>query len=205
MTGSRTRLLLIRHAHIDPAGRLYGAFDAPLSQQGKAALEALRARTPTRAAPDALYTSTLSRAVEVASLLGRSWGLAPRSAASMREIDCGRVEGMRLDDVRVHYGPAWMRNESETDDDFAWPGGETYRAFRARVLAGLAAIAAKHRGQRVAIVTHSGVVSQVLGALRQRKPAVWRPDRPDPLTATELTWNGSGPDALITYNDPDWF
>ena len=198
------RILLIHHAAVDPAGRMYGGFDAPLSAAGRAALEALRARTPVNPAPAALYTSTLTRAREVAALLGRAWRLEPRYASALGDMHCGRVEGMRIADVRRVYPAAWARYEAQVDDHFRWPDGETYRAFRARILACLSSIAAKHRGERVAVVTHAGLVSQVLGALKQRPPAAWQADRPDPLSGTEVTWNGVGPLDLLRYNEAEW-
>ena len=91
------------------------------------------------------------------------------------------------------------------DETFAWPGGESYGAFRARVLSGLTAIAGGHSGQRVAVVTHAGVITQVLGVVRRRPASVWSADRPDPLTATEVAWNGDGPTAVLRWNQRDWY
>jgi broad specificity phosphatase PhoE len=200
-----TRIVLIRHASIDTGARLCGWFDVPLSPAGQEQLHALLECASSGAAPDALFTSTLSRAAEVASTLGRVWGLQPQAADWAREIHCGDLEGMRLEQLQREFPELWARNEAQVDETFAWPGGESYAQFRARILAGLKTTAAAHAGGRVAVVTHAGVISQVIGMIRNRAASVWAADRPDPLTATEISWENGAPGAVLTYNDPDWY
>jgi broad specificity phosphatase PhoE len=205
MEGVVTRILLIRHASTDPHGRLCGSFDLPLSRRGREELQTLVRRPMARPAPDALFTSTLRRAQDVAAALARPWMLDRQPAGWAREIHCGDVEGMRLADVQRLYPELWARNESQSDDAFAWPGGETYNEFRTRIVEGLKATVEAHSAGRVAIVTHAGVISQVLGVILGRPAAVWKPDRPQPLTATEITWHNGGPSRVLSYNDPDWY
>jgi broad specificity phosphatase PhoE len=122
-----------------------------------------------------------------------------------REIHCGQVEGMPLEELERDFPELWARNQEQSDDGFAWPGGETYGAFRARVLAGLKATATVHPGGRVAVVTHAGVISQVLGVVRRRPACVWASDRPEPLTATEVACEDGMPVDVLTYNESDWY
>lgn len=112
---------------------------------------------------------------------------------------------MSFDHVQRHFPDIWARNETQEDEHFCWPGGETYLAFRARVMAGLASLVQAHAGARVALVTHAGVVSQVMGAMRGRSAALWSLDRPAPLTATEIAWDGTTPVAVLTFNEANWF
>jgi broad specificity phosphatase PhoE len=200
-----TRILLIRHASTDPRGRLCGSFEVPLSLGGVAEVQALIKRPSTQPAPDTLFTSTLRRAQDVAAALGRAWMLEPQPAEWAREIHCGEVEGMLLEDVQRRYPDVWSQNAAQKDDSFAWPGGESYREFRARIIEGLRATVAPHRGKRVAIVTHAGVISQILGVIGNRRAAVWESQRPEPLTATEITWRHSAPCAVLRYNDRSWW
>ena len=201
----RTRLLLIRHARTDADGRLCGSFDLPLSGDGLAQVRALTARRPGQPAPGALYTSPLTRARQVAVQLGSVWGLEPRLAEWAREIHCGEVEGMPLDELQLEHPALWARNQAQDDDRFAWPGGESYRDFRVRVVEGLRRIAAAHPGERIAVVTHAGAITQVLGVARGRSAAVWSEDRPDPLAAIELTWRNGGPAEITAYTGQEWF
>jgi broad specificity phosphatase PhoE len=200
-----TCIVLVRHGLIDTASRLCGSFDVPLTHAGRAQVEAIVRQRPTAPVPDVLYTSTLRRASDVASALGRAWAREPRPVEWAREIHCGDVEGMPLVDLQRQCPELWARNLAQDDDAFAWPGGETYAVFRARVLDGLSGAATAHPGGRVAVVTHAGVISQVLGVIRRRPAAVWALDRPDHLTATEVTWDNGGPQAILTYNEPHWY
>jgi 2,3-bisphosphoglycerate-dependent phosphoglycerate mutase len=198
-------ILLIRHAQAENDGRFRGVFDIPLTAQGRATVCAALERPPTRSAPKALYTSPLRRAREVATELGRAWRLEPTIAEWAHEIDGGAFEGARFDQLRRDYPELWAYNARQADDGFAWPGGETYARFRARVLIGVTQLAEAHQGRCVAVVTHAGVISQVLGAIRSRPACVWVPDRPDLFTATEIVWgNGSAP-TVLSYNEPDWW
>ncbi len=112
---------------------------------------------------------------------------------------------MPLERLQREFPDLWARNEAQTDDEFVWPGGETYRDLRARVLAGLQRIANGYGGCRVAVVTHAGVISEVLGTIRGRSAAVWSADRPDPFTATEIAWEHGAPRAVLTFNERHWF
>ena len=197
--------MLIRHASVDTSSRLCGSYDVPLNAAGRGHLRSLLRKRPTRPIPDALYASSLTRALEVSSELGAAWALQPQIVDWAREIHCGAVEGMPFEQLQRELPELWARNQEQTDDEFAWPGGETYAQFRARVLAGVQATAAAHPAGRIAVVTHAGVISQVLGVIRRRPAAVWASDRPEPLTATEVTCEGGVPSTVLTFNDSDWY
>jgi alpha-ribazole phosphatase/probable phosphoglycerate mutase len=112
---------------------------------------------------------------------------------------------MPLEQLQREFPNVWARNQAQVEDTFAWPGGETYAHFRARVLNGLNGVAADYPSGRVTVVTHAGVVSQVLGAVKGRSACVWQPDRPRPLSGTEVLWEDGQPRAVLSFNDPDWY
>jgi broad specificity phosphatase PhoE len=198
-------MVLIRHGAIDTHSRLCGSLDLPLSPVGRAELEALLRRPSRAEVPDALFTSTLQRATAVARELGGVWGIEPQPADWAREIHCGDVEGMPLNQLQRRFPALWSRHEAQGEDTFAWPGGETYAEFRSRVMRGLDGAAARYPSGRVVVVTHAGVISQVMGVFKRRPACVWEPDRPHPLTATELLWTEGAPRAVVSFNDPDWY
>jgi alpha-ribazole phosphatase/probable phosphoglycerate mutase len=198
-----TTLVLIRHAQPatgPPPGPLCGWLDVPLSAAGWAQLDGLRRRLGRRGPPAALYTSPLRRARQTAGCLSRLWALPARECDALREIHCGVLEGVPIETVRRRHPALWARNLAQQDDAFAWPGGESYRAFRDRVLDAVEAIAGRHRGGAVAIVTHAGVIAQVLGALDGRPAAEWGPFRPDLASVTEVAWD-RGAGRLLRFND----
>lgn len=201
----RATILLIRHAATDPGSRLCGSFDLPLSDVGTAQIARLAARAPRRPSPDVLYSSPLRRARLVAEALERAWLTTAQIADWAREIHCGDLEGTPVESIRALMPEVWARHLAEDDDRFAWVRGETAAAFRSRIVGGLNALAGRHPGGRVAVVTHAGVVSQALGVLAGRRAAVWSLDRPNHFTATEMDWHAGGGGAVLRFNDPDWF
>ena len=123
--------------------------------------------------------------------------------AGLREIGCGAADGRTVDEVRARFPLAWERNARQDDDDFRWPGGgESYREFRDRAVAAISAIVARHPGERVAVVTHTGVITQILGALAGAPPAQWQAYRAGNASFTRLEWR-RGQAQLVCFDDRD--
>lgn len=177
-----------------------GWADLPLTQNGLRQAQALGARLVGEPAPVIIYSSPLERALRTARIANQGLELEVVLAPALREIDCGEVDGLPLRSVQACHPVEWARNLAQSDPDFRWPGGESYREFRARILEGVRAIAERHRGQRVMIVTHAGVISQIIGWTRGQSPACWERFRPRNTSITELSWaNGSA--ELLRFDD----
>lgn len=168
------RLLLVRHAPT-AATRVY-AFpaDEPLDERALAAATALSA--PPRAE---VVCSPSARCRATAEAAGLTVDTVEPAIA---ECDFGAWGGRTLDELvaeRPEETRRWM-----TDPDSAPHGGESLRAFSARVGAWLDGQAGR-AGTCVAI-THGGVVkAAVVHALAAPIEAFWRVDCA-PLSRTEL-------------------
>lgn len=200
----RCLMFLVRHGRTagNGSGRtapMSGWTDTPLDAQGRREADALRRRLAAGPACDSVYASPLARAVETARIVAGAWGPA-RLLDGLREIHCGDVDGMPLGEVESRYPAHWRANLRQDDDGFRWPGGESYREFRARCLATVRAIASAHAGQRVMVVTHAGVINQVLGAIHGIPPARWEPYRPGNASLTSVTWHRDQ-GALLRFDD----
>lgn len=176
-----------------------GWTDVPLSERGRREARALGRRFDQGFGFQAAYSSPLERARETARIsMGAHRAL--RVVDDVREIHCGEVDGMPVELVKARYAALWAENLRQDNDDFRWPGGESYRELRARVLTAVGAIAAAHPGQRVLVFTHAGVISQVLGFLHGTRPARWEAFRPSNGSLTEVDWeNDHG--ALFGFDD----
>ena len=138
--------------------------------------------------------------MQTAQAIAESTGLPVTPIPQLKEIYCGEVEGLTLEHVQRAYGSHWRANLRQDDPEFRWPGGESYREFHTRCLAGIEQIAARHRGQRVAVVTHAGAICQLIGHIRGTSPARWDSYRPANASVTVLEWHdGSG--TLLTFDD----
>ena len=67
---------------------------------------------------------------------------------------------MRAEEIQAQHPEAWAQ-WLESREDHAMPQGESAREFHARIVAALGGLAAAHRGQRVVVVTHGGVLDMV--------------------------------------------
>jgi probable phosphoglycerate mutase len=161
-----TDVLLVRHgesapARLDrPAPRVDGHSDPELSPEGREQAERLADRL-VHEEIDAIYVTTLRRTAETAAPLASRLGLEPRVEPDLREVFLGEWEGVAFRKYVTERHPTAVQMFLEQRWDVI-PGAESNDAFRARVQAGLERIVAAHRGQRVVVVVHGGVIGQAL-------------------------------------------
>ena len=199
-----TTFLLLRHAHTEAnehgaSPRMAGWFDISLSGRGEAQVARL-ARAPFEGIAPVIYSSTLPRALRTAAAAADDQCVVP--LRSLREISCGDVDGWLIDDVVARFPELWQRNLAQDDPDFRWPGGESYRRLRERVLKALRGIAGRHRGERVLVVTHAGAISQVIGHIEGLSPARWDVNRPPNCSITTVEWSPAGTMRLLDFGRP---
>ncbi len=110
-----------------------------------------------------LMSSNFPRAIETAQLLRPAFGdTAVEEDAGFGEHDPGpEIDGMSFDDYVNRFGtPDW----SDLDAD-VFPGGETVRAFHARVVDTIARTVERHAGRTVVVACHGGVVDVAFRSL----------------------------------------
>ena len=149
-----TRVFLVRHGAtpLTADDRFAGSSDVPLGPEGQVQVERLAERLA--AAPlAAAYSSPLRRSVTTATVVAGPHGLSLVLADGLREIDHGRWEGLRRDDVQRMYPDeyaAWERDPLHVAPE----GGETGEHVLARALPVMNDIIARHAGQSVLVVAH---------------------------------------------------
>jgi probable phosphoglycerate mutase len=150
--------VLIRHG--EPDRQAAERHDPGLSDLG--ALQAQRLGQYLRAENiSALYTSPLTRAAQTADILGSALGLQPRVRDGLAEFDRDAPEYLNFEDLAADTDPrylAFLRGDLS-------PWGTDLESFRARVTAEIERIIGAHRGERVAVVCHGGVINCYLSAL----------------------------------------
>ncbi len=142
------------------ARRFQGHTDIGLDDEGHE--QASRTGQRLRGLPlAAIYSSDLARAMETAAPIARAQGLAVTPEPELRERFYGSFEGRTHDELLRDQAALFERWRAR-EPDFALPdGGESLRAFAARVERVIRRIAAAHPGARVAVVTHGGVLDCV--------------------------------------------
>lgn len=164
MSPDVTRVVAIRHGetawNVDT--RIQGQLDIELNDTGR---DQARRLARVLAAEDlqAVYSSDLQRALQTARVLAERAGVPLQADASLRERGFGAFEGLTWSEIEQRH-PEESRRWRQREAGFAPPGGETLAAFYARAVEAIAAIAARHRGQHIALVTHGGVLDALYRA-----------------------------------------
>ena len=156
-----TELLFIRHGETDwnRQQRFQGQIDVPLNEVGHLQAQRLAERL-AHEPHDRLVASDLLRTRETAAPLAAAWGLPPDLHKGLREQSFGVLEGLDVPTIQARHADLWAR-WLEHEADFALPGGESLREFHARVLSAVRELAESYRGQRLAIITHGGVLDML--------------------------------------------
>ena len=156
-----TELILIRHGETDwnLQHRFQGQIDVPLNARGLAQADRLAERLLGESI-DAMACSDLTRARQTASPAAAALSLAPESLPALREQGFGVLEGLALPEILERHPREWEQWRRH-DPDYALPGGENVRSFHDRVVAAVRELAARHRGMRLAVVTHGGALDMI--------------------------------------------
>lgn len=161
-----TELVLIRHGETDMNRelRFQGQVDVALNATGLEQARRLAARMAGEKA-DALYASDLLRAQQTAQPIAGQLALAQVPEAGLREQNFGRVDGMRVDDIKEQLPEAW-EGWLRFEQDYCMPEGESTRQFHARVMESIYRLVALHPDQTVVVVTHGGVLDMIYRTAR---------------------------------------
>jgi probable phosphoglycerate mutase len=157
-----TTLLLARHGETDwnLEHKWQGRTGPPLNETGRRQAAALAARLGEL---DAVYSSDSARARETAGIVAAAHGLEVEIDARLGEVDFGPWEGLTRADIDSRYDGAfarWLAGEEPHPD-----GVERDSHMADRVLAAIDAIARRHRGARVLVVTSGGPIRAVQAQL----------------------------------------
>jgi probable phosphoglycerate mutase len=152
-------LLLIRHALPERRETEDGTpADPPLSPLGRRQAESM-ARWIAAERIDAVYTSPMRRARQTAEALERALRLAARVEPGVVEMDHLSQTYIPIDQLKREDYPRW---QALIQGGELW-GDVDVPAFRAAVVEALERAIAAHRGGRIAVVCHGGVVNAWAG------------------------------------------
>jgi probable phosphoglycerate mutase len=138
----------------------------------------------------ALYCSPLERAKETAAAIAAAQQLTPEIVADLEEIRVPVLQYASQSEVDAYFAAAARRPLEDHWEGF--PGGEPYRAFHARVTAGIESVLAHYgvhpsetgnftiwnapaRGHtlRIGVVGHGGTNAVILSHLLGIAPVPW--------------------------------
>jgi alpha-ribazole phosphatase len=158
------KLLLTRHGETDHNlnHRYQGQMDVPLNQTGVLQAQQLAKRLSTEKI-DIIISSDLSRTVETAEAI---CALQPNPPAIQtdprwRELSFGKWEGLNHKEIEEQWpdeAKAWYADIVHSVP----PGGESLLQLSKRVGEALQDLKSAHRDGTVLLVTHSGVIQNLM-------------------------------------------
>jgi probable phosphoglycerate mutase len=159
-------LLCIRHAQstMNAAGLWQGQADPSLSEEGREQARELGERLGGGSL-SVLVASDLRRARETAEIAACRLGIPTRLEPGLRELDVGDWSGLAREEIARRWPEDFARFQGG-DLDVRAGGGETRRELRARVVAALRSLQQQYRGDRIAVVTHLGVIRTLAPTVR---------------------------------------
>jgi len=152
-------LLLIRHALPLRVELKEGAADPDLSADGHAQAHHLAAYLATEHL-DALYSSPLRRAVQTAGPVAEGRAAEVVLSPGVAEWDMHSPEYVPVEELKAADDPRWHALLAGE-----WDAEESEAAFRARAVDALERHIADHRGERIAVFCHGGVINVYLAHL----------------------------------------
>ena len=181
----QTRILLVRHGRsIANEVRIYlGHTDEDLSPRGY--LQAERtAEFLSDVRIDAVYSSSLIRAVHTAEPHAKRRGLSVIGEDRLREVYVGEWENRKVEDLQREYEKEFFGGWVKSFGTFTLPGGESIPAARERFLSRVLEIAKENEGKTVLIASHAAVIRASYAAVAGIKPENIASELPFPDNAS---------------------
>ena len=188
-------LLIIRHGLPVRRELTEGAADPELAPEGHQQAARL-ARYLESEKIDAIYASPMARAKETAAPLAELFGMDIAISPGVAEWDQNSPEYVPVEELKAANDPRWQAML-----DGEWSSDESEEDFRARVLDAVETIVNDHKGQRVAIVCHGGIIngylSHILGLGEFARGFFY----PNYTSINRVAAASSGERSIVTVNE----
>ncbi|WP_167506014.1 histidine phosphatase family protein [Desulfosediminicola flagellatus] len=159
---------LLRHGETvwNSEKRVQGHGDSPLTLKGRESLEKW-AGLLGEGNWQRILSSDLGRVKETVSIINSHLNLPISEDPRLREQNWGQWEGLKVSEVREHFGDE-LANQVNKGWDFCPPGGESRRDTQKRVFEALHDSRRHYPEQNVLVACHLGVIKCVLYTIAGR-------------------------------------
>jgi broad specificity phosphatase PhoE len=168
-------LYLIRHGTttLNVQNRYRGRRDVPLDAQGWAdAVEAAKALSPVGL--KAIYAGPLRRTINTAQVIADECRIPDvRILHGLVNLDYGEWEGMTSEEAAM-FDPGMFRLYKEDPSHAICPNGERLSDAQARMVEAVQLMGERHKGERVAGVTHAVMIRLIAATILDLPGADWR-------------------------------
>ncbi|MGB3733605.1 MAG: histidine phosphatase family protein [Ilumatobacter sp.] len=188
-------LLLIRHGLPIRRELTEGIADPELAPDGLAQA-ALLGEYLASEHLDAVYASSLRRAQQTAEPVVVGRDLELRIEPDVAEFDKDSPEYVPVEELKANNDPRWQAMLDGTME-----GMEDHEVFARRSIAGVDRIIDAHRGHRVAVVCHGGVINAYLSHILGLDPGQRGFFYPNYTSIHRVAAASSGERSVVTVNE----
>ncbi|KJZ91383.1 hypothetical protein ClosIBUN22A_CONTIG111g02317 [Clostridium sp. IBUN22A] len=193
--------MLIRHGETEwnILGKFQGSTDIPLSNEG--IRQAFMLKERLKSDFDYIFSSPLKRAYETAKILCDESGKQVSIAEEIREINFGEWEGLTVKGIAEKYPDIF--NEWRNDKREGKFCGGDMSTLNASIRAKncIMEIANKHKGKKIVIVAHGGIIKAGLIGIFEWDMSMYHKIALGNTCVNTITFNDDMKPALLGLND----
>lgn len=197
----KTTIMLIRHGETEwnILGKFQGSTDIPLSNEG--IRQAFMLKERLKSDFDYIFSSPLKRAYETAKILCDESGKQVSIAEEIREINFGEWEGLTVKGIAEKYPDIF--NEWRNDKREGRFCGGDMSTLNASIRAKncIMEIANKHKGKKIVIVAHGGIIKAGLIGIFEWDMSMYHKIALGNTCVNTITFNDDMKPALLGLND----
>ncbi|KAF5186036.1 Histidine phosphatase superfamily [Thalictrum thalictroides] len=157
-------IVVVRHGETtwNASGIIQGELESDLNEVGWKQAEAIAERLSKEPRPAAIYSSHLKRAKDTAEMIAKKWHISEVIVVpELKERHVGSLQGLTWGEIQEKEPEAYHAFFSSQNDLEIPGGGESFNQLCERSVAALEEIASRHKGERVIVVTHGGVLRAI--------------------------------------------
>lgn len=197
----KTTIMLIRHGETEwnILGKFQGSTDIPLSNEG--IRQAFMLKERLKSDFDYIFSSPLKRAYETAKILCDESVKHVSIAEEIREINFGKWEGLTVKGIAEKYPDIF--NEWRNDKREGKFCGGDMSTLNASIRAKncIMEIANKHKGKKIVIVAHGGIIKAGLIGIFEWDMSMYHKIALGNTCVNTITFNDDMKPALLGLND----
>ncbi|WP_455792150.1 histidine phosphatase family protein [Clostridium butyricum] len=197
----KTIIMLIRHGETEwnILGKFQGSTDIPLSNEG--IRQAFMLKERLKSDFDYIFSSPLKRAYETAKILCDESGKQVSIAEEIREINFGEWEGLTVKGIAEKYPDIFNQWRNDKREGKFCGGDMSTLNASIRAKNCIMEIANKHKGKKIVIVAHGGIIKAGLIGIFEWDMSMYHKMALGNTCVNTITFNDDMKPALLGLND----